>query len=259
MGAAVEIQVYESGRRRPQYSIDSDLNGETTLQELLEWSKSSLIIIADQVLGEEQKIGFDKNPIVTVDGRVGAPISSVHPLGGIEFSSRADIKDILFDTYESLLNRSKVLTGAYKSSHLVFLNGTQVASNLRELEVWYAFSSPKFQDNDKIRFVNTQPYARRLERLGVTAQRTRASLRDPGGKKKPRGFTVKIPNGAYALTARAIRSKYKRNSSIVFTFISGGILGIPGSFKSGRKGKNSAGRPYLYPSIVISVNERGVT
>lgn len=256
----VEITVYDNANKKKAVNpLVSDLEGQYTLSELLEHTKSSLIVIADQILGEEQKKGFDKNPVTAVDGRINKPVASVHPLGQIEFTTRADIKDILLETYESLLTRSKVLTGRYKSSHVVFYNGAQVATDLRSLAQWYSSNATKLKGDDKIRFVNIQPYARRLERLGVTAQRTREARRKTKRKGQTTGVTVKVPNGAYALTARAIKSKYKRNSSIRFTFLPGSSLGLSGSFKGGRHGKNSAGRPYLYPTIVITVSEKGTT
>lgn len=255
----VNISVVETGRRRPEYNIDSDLNGEITLQDLLEWTKAALIITADQILAEEQAMGFDKNPVITVDDRANKKPADVSPLGKIQFTARQDMSTIVLETYNALLFRSKVLTGTYKSSHYVFLNGTQVATDLSSLTGWLE-TNPEFKDADLIRFVNIQPYARRLERYGITAQRSKTSYRESGrkkGKGASTGKLVLVPNGAYQLTARAIRSKYKRNSIIKFTFIPGSSLGLAGSFSKGRKGKNSSGRPYLYPSISISVQERG--
>jgi len=255
----VNLSVYEKGKKRPEYTIDSDLNGEVTLIDLLKWTKTSLIVIADEVLKEEQAAGFDKFPVLTVDGRKGKPIEAVSPLGKIEFTSRSSVNDILLAAYEGVLFRSKVLTGLYKSSHFVFLNGTQIASDLNSLNAWLK-TSPEIKDKDIIRIVNIQPYARKLERFGITAQKssTRYSHRKEH-KDKGRGkMLVQVPNGTYYLTARAVKSKFKRNVGIRFAFIPGSSLGLKGSFKGGRKGKNSAGRPYLYPSIVITINERGI-
>lgn len=256
---AVDLQVYEQGRKKPEINLVSDLNGEMTLEDLLEYTKASLIVIADTVLREEQELGFDKEPVLTVDGRTGKPVSAVSPLGSIEFTARADIKDIILETYTALLDRSKVKSGRYVRSHYVFLNGTQVATEYQSLTAW--LKTAEFGDKDIVRIVNIQPYARRLERLGVTAQRQQNKLRE----KKTRGkgqhgpfVLYATPNGAYALTVRAVRTKFKRNSQIKFAYISGSDIGLAGTFKSGgRRGRNSAGRPYLYPSIVITVSERG--
>lgn len=260
MNFSVDISVEEKGRRRPEYRLNTDLRGEITLQDLLEFTKSSLIITADEVLKDEQDRGFDREPVLVVDGRQGKPIQSVSPLGQIEFVARQNMKDILLEAYNALLYRSPVLTGRYKSSHFVFVNGKQVASDLNSLTLWLN-SNPNFRQSDLIRIVNIQPYARKLERYGIRAGDggnigRRRTERSRDKRKAAQGHRILAPNGAYFLTARAIRAKYKRNSVIRFTFISGGSLGIRGNFKLGRKGK--PGRPYLYPSIVISVQERGI-
>jgi hypothetical protein len=255
---SVDLSVFEKGRKRPEYTLDSDLSGEITLEDLLKWTKATLIITADTVLKEEQDRGFDKQPLLLVDGRKGKDVSSVNPLGQIEFLARQDFGRVLVEAYEALLDRSKVLTGRYKASHYVFLNGQQVATDLATLKTWLK-SGVEFKDEDRIRIVNIQPYARRLELLGVTAQRSKQKLEDKGRRRKvTTGVTIKVPNGAYQLTTRAIKSKYKNNVGIRFTFIPGSSMGLAGTFKGGRRGKNSAGRAYLYPSIVFSISERGI-
>lgn len=249
----VSLSVTEGGRRRPEYTLDSDLHGEVTLQDLLEWTKATLIVTADEVLKEEQDRGFDKAPILLVDGKKAKSPINVSPLGQIEFIARQNFKDILIEAYIAILGRSKVLTGRYKQSHYVFHNGTQVGNSPSTLKAWLD-TNPEFKNNDTIRIVNIQPYARRLEMLGVTAQRSKQA----SNKNKVSSNYVRVPNGVYQLTARAIRSKYKQNSIIRFAFLSGSELGLAGSFKKGRSGKGSKGRPYLYPSLVFTVNERGL-
>ena len=255
MEFAVDIQVTESGRRRPEYTLNSDLDGKVSLQDFLEFTRASLIVIADEVLTEERAKGF--RPAVTlVDGSPSKPVHKVNPLGTIEFIAKAPMKDILLETYNGILGRSPVLTGDYKRSHYVFLNGRQVATDLASLEAWLN-SNPTFEEKDLIRFVNIQPYARKLELLGVTGQRQQSrTVKSRNKNRAASGATYRVPNGTYFLTARSIRSKYKRNSIIRFSFISGQSLGITGSFKTGRKGK--PGRPYLYPTITISVQESGI-
>lgn len=253
---AVDFSVYEQGRKRPEYTINSDLKGEVSLKDFLEFTRANLIIIADTVLREEQAQGFDKDPVVAVDGRVGKSVADVNPLGSIEFTSRANMKDIVMETYQAIQYRSPVLEGRYKSSNFVFLNGTQVATDSATLESWIN-GNPSFQDKDLIRFVNIQPYARKLERLGVTGQRQKSrTVKTKNRKSGETRIRTLQPNGAYYLTARSIRAKYKRNSTIIFTFISGTALGIDGSFKQTKRGK--PGRPYVYPCILISVAESGV-
>lgn len=263
MKFAVEVSVVENGRRAPEYSLESDLNGEITLASLLDFTKRSLIITADTVLREEQAKGFDKNPVVVVDGRVNKPVINVNPLGKIEFVSRANIDDIILAAYQGVLDRSPVDTGKYIKSHFVFLNGTQVASDLPGLSAWLK-TGPTISDKDVVRIVNIQPYARRLERLGVTAQRRSVRQVKSRDKRGRSGSFVAAPNGAYFLTVRSIRRKFKRNSSIQLKFLPGSTLGLTGVFKtvaSGARGgkRRDAAKPssYLYPTIVIVPTEKG--
>lgn len=250
----VQVSVVESGRKVPQYTLDTDLNGEISLQELLDFTKKSLIVIADQTLQEEQLQGFDKNPIVVVDGRRNKPVVSVSPFGSIEFISKVSINQIALDTYTAILDRSPVDTGKYKSSHYVFLNGKQVATDIITLQTWLA-TNPTVGDRDLLRFVNIQPYARKLERLGVTDQRQKSRTVKSKDARQRSGVNGRIlaPNGTYFLAARSIRRKYKNNSGIKFGFISGSSLGIAGSFSGA--GKRQA---YLYPTISILVQGGGI-
>lgn len=261
---AVSLSVTEDGRRAPEYQLDTDLNGEITLAALLNFTKSSLILLADQALREEQSKGFDKNPVVSVDGSTSKNPRDVNPLGKIEFTSRVAVDEMVLDTYNALLSRSPVLTGEYKDSHYVFLNGTQVAKNLPELTGWLA-SKPRFKDSDIIRFINITPYGRKLERLGVTAGNERYSTRSTRyqrarGQRGKDGGKVVAPNGAYYLTSRSIIRKYKNNSRIKFDFISGSSIGLTAKFKTPSKGRGKIrpARTYLYPSIWIFLSEGGI-
>lgn len=258
MNAKVDISVTQNGKRAPQFDLVSgrDFDGHLTLAELLDFTKQVLIVTADTVLREEQSRGFDKTPVVVVDNVIGRPVINVNPVGKLEFVSRADMGDIVLETYAGLIDRSPVLTGQYKSSNYIFWNGKQVATDMSSLQTWID-SSPEFKDSDLIRFVNIEPYARKLERLGVTEQRQQSrSIKSRDKRRAAQGVRVLAPNGTYFLTARSMRTKYKRNSIIRFEFISGSQLGITGSFAP-KRGK--PGRAYLYPSILISVQEGGTT
>jgi hypothetical protein len=259
MNFSVDLQVYEKGRRAPQYTLDTDLNGEITLAELLKFTKASLIIISDQVLREEQDRGFDKEPVVVVDGRTNKPVISVNPLGSIEFIARADIKEMMLEIWNAIEYRSPVDTGEYKSSNVVALNGNQVANSLQSLEAWLN-SNPVLGPKDIIRFVNTAPYARRLERLGVTAQRRRERTENSRDKRQRSGTKILAPNGTYFLTSRAVKRKFKKNVGITFGFIPGYVLGLKGNFRTYSKNprkKNNKPNSYLYPAITLRIGEGG--
>lgn len=267
------MYVVEKGFVKESRGYLRDTNIE--LADLLKWTKSRLLIISDQVLKEEQARGFDKTPIVLVDGNKSKKPIDVDPLGKIEFISRQNISDILLTSYRSLLDLSKVLTGAYKASHFVFLNGNQVATDLTSLQSWLQ-GNPDIKENDLVRIVDIQPYARKLELRGITSKGRNTKLEDKGRRKGVKtGILINKPNGAYQLTSRRIKTKFKNNVAISFNFIPGTSLGISAYFKRSRENSKSVKihsktgrfakedpnkaneRTYLYPSLVFKLTKEG--
>jgi len=264
---SVGIEVTEKGRRAPRWDINSDLNGELTLADLLAFTKESLILIADEALRDEQGRGFDPKPVVAVDGRVGKPIINVNPLGKIEFFARVDISKIVRTIYEAIEFRSPVKTGQYKKSNYVFLNGKQVANDMPSLEAWLA-TNPIPQPNDVLRFLNIQPYARKLERYGITAQKKKYRTKKSSDPKGRSGFNGRVlaPNGTYYLVSRLATRYFGKNVRVKFKFVPGSELGLSATFKTSRgaparKGRSTKApkgpRTYLYPSISIRFQEGG--
>jgi hypothetical protein len=262
-----DISVKEKGGKAPQWSLEADLDGKYTFEQLLRFTKSALITIALDVRKEEEAKGFDRNAVRRVDGRNNLPEEAVSPLGKIEYVARVDSRQIIFDTFQAILERSPVKTGEYLNSHLVSFNGKVVATNLKELEVWAA-SVKEFSDRDRIRFINTAPYAHKLERDGITRNKRAAVTKESSRKKSN---TVKVPNGAYKLAWRSISRKYKGNSYIKFELLPANYVGIPDNLPRSkgaeqkkkynnfnRRTYKKGGRPYLYPTILISISKAGI-
>lgn len=254
---SVSISVVEKGANKPQYTIDSDIGGAVTLADLLKFTKTALIVISSDVLKEEQALGFDKQPLVIVDGNFNKPVDSVNPLGKISFVARQDLREIILYAFEEISKRQKVKTGFYKlGNSSVFYNGKEVAQSEAGIKAWIA-SNPPFSDKDKIRFVNIAPYARKLERFGITATSTRARIQRTTRKTRKGSKTNQVPSGAYALAAKAIKRKYGKNSFIKYEPILGSHLGLTGAGREYMTGK-TIGRPYLYPTILIYSVAKGL-
>jgi hypothetical protein len=165
-----------------------------------------------------------------------------------------------------LLDRSPVKTGTYIEAHFVYLNSKLVAKNIGELNSFLVtyIAKPK----DIVRIVNVVPYARSLERKGVTAQRTQRKLVKSQDKQGRSGTHVLGANGTYFLSSRAASRLYKNNLGVYFGFVRGNSLpndSWPSQDKSGRpfrrtfkNGKRPKDRgPYVYPSIKLVFGERG--
>lgn len=98
-----------------------------------------------------------------VEGRVGAAEESVKAHGSITYLyPRLDA--VVQYAMEVLFDLSPVLSGLYRESHTIFVNGTAVTS----LKDW--------ADGDDIVITNTVPYARKIE-LGVMNMRVDGSSR----------------------------------------------------------------------------------
>jgi hypothetical protein len=251
----ITLDVKEKGKNSPNYSLMSDIDGKQTFEENIQFLKSSIISISDVVLREEQNKGFDKEPLLLVDGKSGKSKYDVSPFGSIHYIARANFKDLIMFAYNAIISRSKEVTGRYFNHNLVVYNGRTIASNPVQLEAWLK-DTTYFNDADYLRFVNTVPYARKLEYLGISKGRRVAKTRKPKKSDKVKaGTRLKTPNGAYTLAYRAIKRKYKKNvKRMSFQFIPGNLLGLMGS---GREFVND-GRPYLYPSILITLSDKGV-
>ena len=179
-------------------------------------------------------------------------------VGKIELVSTGIVEatEAILFAYQYVAMRSPVLTGRYKNSHLVYLNGVAIASSLSELST--VLKSIELKETDRVRIVNITPYARKLERWGNTAQ-NRATKQSKTKKTKHgerAGKPLLIPNGVYVLSARAIKKKYGKLSdkSVRFVFMTGDAIGVHqkgrGTFAGSGVG---SGRQYLYPTLVFDL------
>lgn len=253
----VTMTVTEKGRKAPKYTLESDSKGQVSLKEFLEWQRQTLITVALEVLKEEQDKGFTRKPVVAVDNRKNKNVTDVNAFGKIEFFSQVSGTKLIELTYKHIMRTSKVVTGQYKASHRVLLNKQIVADSETSFNKWIA-SNPVLNENDEVVFINLAPYARRLERLGVTAQRQQNRKVNYRGKdKNATKPKVLAPNGVYYLAYRAVGRKFKNHARITFRMVSGDRYGISGKFKRQGKGKQSAGRSYLYPAIMIKFTDPG--
>jgi hypothetical protein len=266
----ISLSVKEKGPGGASIGISTDFSGKQSLEEFSKFLRNTLIAVAADALVREQAKGFDKKPITLVDGSKNKPLQLVKPFGKIEFvSSQVQGLGVVKKAYEQILTRSKVVTGTYIEGNVVLFNGNVIAQNMPQLEAWIS-RNQTFKKGDVIRFVNVLPYARKLERLGVTAQRTKLRTQKSRDKLQRSGERILASNGAYFLAHRAIRREFKANVGVYFSYILGSTLGqdkLPNVSKGGgklrrnyadpKKKKPNGLGPYLYPTIKIVIEEGG--
>jgi hypothetical protein len=263
--SGITVHITEGTGRRRQVNTDFDLDGEYTLEQLLIYVKGALISVAKDAFKDAVSQGFDKKATKIVDNKFGKSEEDVKPLGKIQYVARQDMKQIILDTYDAIRIRTRRVTGQYGRNNIVTFNGDQIANSPSGLKAWLD-KKESFEARDLVRFINVAPYARKLELKGVSRDTKGGRRAKP--KTKTRGKSDKrlvgVPNGTYALAYKAISSKYKGNAFIAFRMISGAEITISGSDVDERTGKKfrrtyiKDGRPYWYPSILISVVEEGI-
>lgn len=150
-----------------------------------------------------------------VDGAKGAPEDAVKPNGVIVYDYLR-IPEVARVAMELLFERSPVLSGLYRKSHTLFLNGAAVPN----LAGW--------RPGDQVAISNPAPYARKIE---------------VGSMK------MRVPGHVYELVAQTLKQRFGNIANIGFTYR--GLAGGPGSAPGA--GGGAGNKPALrYPTITIS-------
>ena len=147
-----------------------------------------------------------------VDGREGAPEEAVKPFGVIEYHYQR-LSEVVQFAMETLFDLSPVLSGRYRHSHTIFVNGVAVS----DLKSW------KPTDGE-IYIVNPLPYARKIE-LG------KQKMRVPGSDK------------VYQQAAQIVKRRFGNIAAVKFTYrpVSDGSFYAAGD-KAGPVKRTASGR-----------------
>ena len=153
-----------------------------------------------------------------VDGAKGAPEEAVKPNGVIVYEYNR-LGEVVQFTLDTLFDRSPVDSGAYRKSHMLFVDGHPV----RNLANW--------REGQEVVILNTVPYARKIEQ----------------GRMKMR---VSGTSRVYQTAARIVRRRYGNLASIYFTYRSAlglNYVAMPGGDRAGHD-RETATR---VPAIVL--------
>ena len=157
---------------------------------------------------------------VFVDGQEGAALTSVKPDGVIRAEFEL-VNQALAWIYEQLQIHSPVLTGAYASSHELFADGVDVGNpNVAPPAEEYVF-------------MNTQPYARKIE-----------GYRGLAGVVHRAPSSPQAPDGVYQAVATLAKRRFGNVAKIEFSY----RTAIGGEIIGGRAGDRSKLRN---PAIVV--------
>ncbi len=172
---------------------------------------------------------------ITVDGREGAALTDVKPDGGSIIVEYELIADVLVWIGDTLRARSPVQSGAFRDGWTLLADGTEVGI------------TDDVPPADEYTFVNTVPYARKIE-VGLT--------------ESGRAFVIQVPNRIAERTVKDAASKFGNMAKISNTFIA---LDNAYTLKNDAVSRARAGRrrritaragsEVTYPAIIVSLKD----
>ena len=220
------------------------------------------ISVAKEVLREEQVKGFDDNPRILVDRRYGVPFEGVKPFGIIEIFSRSDMGEVIEFIWKKLHEKSPVgdfdsrpgHPGFYRNSHIIMVNGVQVTqATIKTMN----YDPHK----DKIQFVNTTVYARKIEGIYTSSRiiDRKTRKRERKGKWHTFGWSPQAPKGVYRVVHRMARTRFGSNMDIKYT-VKKLNLGVQVRrwWTGGKKMNNFELTDQVYPTIEITPRTGGI-
>ena len=194
-----------------------------------QWVKEHTIAVAERVLREEVRRGFDSQPVVVTDGMPRRDYLQVKPFGRIEFAARTSMAEAVRWALTELQKKSPVLTGRYASSHTVMINGAEVQGN-----IWVALRNVR--PTDRVQIVNPQPYARKIE--GATANKRT-------GRGKRAALSRQARSGVYRVVLRALVNRFGKALFFDFKYVNLNT----GVKVWGKRGARRVQRDQVYPAL----------
>lgn len=206
--------------------LDQELSPGARSRRLAEFAAEEIEKAKAQ---NRRALGGDPPVEIAVDGRVGAPLTSVRADGVVIAEFRL-IQDALAWIGEALVKASPVRSGRYQSSHILFADGVEVDPGRIPL------------DAQEFAFLNSQPYSRKIER----------------------GLSPQAPEGTYHTVSVMAQRRFGNIARIRFGFRSlpAGAVGrwsLTGSAKALAqrvRGGNPAGHTdwlTRQPAIIVTV------
>jgi len=146
---------------------------------------------------------------VYVDGRENAPLETVRPVNGAILAEFDLLEDTLQWIGQQLVLHSPVLSGEYARSHVIVVDGEAIN-----------FNDPIPPEFGEIVFINTTPYARKIEK----------------------GLSDQAPDGVYEAVAALAARRFGNIVKVRFSFRSPDFGGINAwASKTAAKGRTSNG------------------
>lgn len=202
--------------------IAADLSPEAQSRALAEFSRAELRSAQDT---NRSVLGRVPTHETFVDGRRAVALETVKPTGSIVFEFNL-LEDLFEWIAEQLVLHSPRLTGEFGKSFVFLADGVEVPTGV---------PAP---DASEYIFVNTQPYARKIER----------------------GLSDQAPEGVMEAVAALATRRFGNVARIRFTFrsLAGAYVGLGGrkgakAASAAQRAANTASKESRQPAIAITV------
>ncbi len=203
-----------------------------------QWVQRATIEAAMTALRTEVSRGFDHEPVVVTDGVVRRDPNQVKPFGKIEFVARTSTADAVLWALQRLREISPVLTGRYRDSHIVMVNGEQITGDTRAALL-------RVKPGDRVQIVNFQPYARKIE--GATASKRT-------GRQRRKALSRQARSGVYRAVMRELVQRFGRTLLFDQKMVKLNT-GVKVWGKQGGKSGRRVLRDQVFPAIQLFVKQ----
>ena len=211
-----------------------------------EWVKRATVRIALEELRAEVDRGFDNRPVVITDGMPRRAPDQVKPFGKIIFAARPNMAEVVQWALTELQKRSPFLRGDYVRSHTVMINNHEIRGN-----IWAALRAIK--DTDRVQIVNSQPYAKKLEKglegTQFIGAKKVSELKRLYARQKRIDSGKRRKTATYQPVLRALVNRYSRSMFFDFKYV---ILNSGVKVKGrqgGGKNRKRIVRDLVYPAL----------
>lgn len=171
-----------------QIAADRSLSRQARQEAIAEFAGEQLAGARD---ANQRILGRVPPNTTHVDGRAEAPLTSVNPDKGIIVFEFELVADVLRWIMQTLVDRSPIVSGAYRNSHMIFADGAAIR---------LTDTVPKAAEYVVL---NAQPYARKIE-IGKT--------------KSGRAFVIQVEPRIYERTAKDAASRFGNIAKIRFGY-----------------------------------------
>lgn len=227
------------------------ISGPDVGKSIGQWVKRLTIKTAREELREEVNKGFDNRPVVITDGVPRRSPEEVRPFGKIIFVARPNMANVVLWALDQLRKHSPVLTGRYVQSHVVMINGQEIAGGN------VALALREVKDTDHVQIVNPLPYARKIEGATARKGRKKGSPAMRAGRAKRAGSSAQAKNGVYRVVLRELVSRFNRSMFFDYKLVKLNTgLKVWGK-QGGGPGAKRVLRDQVYPALQFFIKPTG--